>query len=66
MDYIDDSYQPPKLVEGEDYYMHPKGFRIMTEKFLKNRGYCCGSGCKHCPYSPKHTKGNTVLRDDLK
>jgi len=33
MDYIDDSYRPPKLVEGEDYYMHPKGFRIMTEKF---------------------------------
>ncbi len=63
MDYIDDSFIPKKLNENEDYYMDPRGFRVMTEKFLKNRGYCCGNGCKHCPYFPKHTKGNTTLRE---
>ena len=21
-----------------------------TEKFLLKRGYCCESGCRHCPY----------------
>ncbi len=62
MDYIDDSFTPKKLKENDDYYMDPRGFRVMTEKFLKNRGYCCGNGCKHCPYFPKHTKGNTTLR----
>lgn len=39
-----------ELIEGEDYYISPQGFRIFTEKYLLNRGYCCVSGCKHCPY----------------
>jgi len=30
MDYMDNSFQPRKLKEGEDYYMEPRGFRIMT------------------------------------
>jgi hypothetical protein len=34
----------------------------MTEKYLTDRGYCCGNGCKHCPYHPRATKGNTNLR----
>ncbi|MDP4185101.1 MAG: DUF5522 domain-containing protein [Bacteroidota bacterium] len=51
------------LVEGVDFYRSPDGYRIMTEKFLRNRGYCCGNGCKHCPYFPKATKGNTNLRN---
>ncbi len=63
MDYIDDSFTPKKLNENDDYYMNLRGFRVMTEKFLKNRGYCCGNGCKHCPYFPKHTKGNITLRE---
>ncbi len=52
-----------KLIEGEDYIMHPKGYRIMTSKYLSERGYCCGSGCLNCPYFPQHTKGNTELRE---
>jgi hypothetical protein len=23
---------------------------VFTEKFLRERGYCCESGCRHCPY----------------
>ena len=38
-----------KFVEG-DYYLSPEGFRIFTAQYLKRRGYCCKSGCKHCPY----------------
>jgi len=38
------------LIEGEDYYMSEDGYRIFTEKYLSERGYCCGNGCKHCPY----------------
>jgi hypothetical protein len=48
--------------EGIDYYMSEKGYRIMTEKYLRERGWCCGNGCLHCPYDPKATKGNTNLR----
>jgi len=38
-----------KLVEGVDFYFE-NGLMVLTAHFLKNRGYCCGSGCRHCPY----------------
>jgi hypothetical protein len=28
------------------------GFTVFTAKFLADRGYCCDSGCRHCPYTP--------------
>lgn len=39
-----------RLAEGVDYYFED-GLMVLTEKFLLDRGYCCGSGCRHCPYS---------------
>ena len=39
-----------KLVEGEDYYFDERGMYVFTAAFHQKRGYCCGSGCKHCPY----------------
>jgi hypothetical protein len=36
---------------SEDYYFNEDGLLVFTEKFLLKRGYCCGSGCKHCPYN---------------
>ncbi len=63
MDYIDDYYQQEPLKEGVDFVMDPRGFRIMTKEYLTKRGYCCGSGCKNCPYFPKHIKGNTTLKN---
>jgi len=38
------------LVEGEDYYVE-NGLYVFTSSFLRARGYCCESGCRHCPYS---------------
>lgn len=38
-----------KLLEGIDYYFD-QGLMVLTEHFLKKRGYCCGNGCRHCPY----------------
>jgi hypothetical protein len=38
-----------KLVEGEDFYREGPYF-VFTEKYLRERGYCCESGCRHCPY----------------
>ncbi|TDQ14936.1 hypothetical protein DFQ04_2817 [Algoriphagus boseongensis] len=34
----------------EDYYINENGLMVFTEKYHLKRGYCCGSGCKHCPY----------------
>ncbi len=39
----------PDLIEGEDFYMED-GNWVFTAKYLLRRGYCCRSGCRHCPY----------------
>jgi hypothetical protein len=38
-----------ELVLGEDYYIE-NGCWVFTAKFLLKRGFCCRSGCRHCPY----------------
>ncbi|HEX3581405.1 MAG TPA: DUF5522 domain-containing protein [Thermoanaerobaculia bacterium] len=35
-----------KLIEGEDFYLEGP-YMVFTEKFLRERGYCCESGCRH-------------------
>lgn len=37
------------LVESKDFY-YENGYMVMTSAYLKERGYCCGSGCRHCPW----------------
>lgn len=64
-DHLFDSGYGETTVEGVDYYLDPKGFRVMTEFYLVKRGYCCSNGCKHCPYSPKAVKGNRKLRPEI-
>lgn len=36
--------------EDQDYYVNDAGLVVFTSKYLLGRGYCCGNGCKHCPY----------------
>lgn len=43
---------PPVLVEGEDYYREGAAI-VFTSRYLSRRGYCCESGCRHCPYGGK-------------
>ena len=38
-----------ELHEGLDYYLE-NGLLVFTSAFLRGRGYCCESGCRHCPY----------------
>ena len=37
-------------IEGEDYYVNEAGLVVFTAACLLDRGYCCGNGCRHCPY----------------
>ena len=39
-----------QLVLGSDYYLNEEGLVVFTEKYHLEKGYCCGMGCKHCPY----------------
>lgn len=37
---------------GETGYIDPStGLLVLTAHYLRQRGYCCGAGCRHCPYS---------------
>lgn len=40
-----------RLIEGEDFYYNENGYMVLTEKFHLQKGFCCGNGCKHCPYN---------------
>ncbi|MEQ8325474.1 MAG: DUF5522 domain-containing protein [Vicingaceae bacterium] len=40
------------LLEG-DFYYSDEGYLVFTEQFHLKRGYCCESGCRHCPYNYK-------------
>ncbi len=54
------------IKEGEDFYFNEEGLMVLTEAYHLKRGYCCGSGCKHCPYghvnvpNKKDTKGTNA------
>jgi hypothetical protein len=37
------------LIEGEDFY-YEGDLMVFTAGYLRRRGYCCESGCRHCPY----------------
>lgn len=39
----------PRLVAGEDYYLE-QGNLVFTAHYHLKRGFCCNSGCRHCPY----------------
>jgi hypothetical protein len=47
-------------LDENDYYISPEGYIVFTEKYHTKRGYCCKSGCKHCPYGYDFKTGNFV------
>ena len=34
------------------------GLLVYTAAYHLNRGSCCGNGCRHCPFAPRHVEGN--------
>jgi hypothetical protein len=41
--------RPPTAADGEDYYCEG-GMIVFTARYHLRRGYCCQSGCRHCPF----------------
>lgn len=37
-------------IERVHYYINEQGLVVLTAKYHLDRGYCCGNGCRHCPY----------------
>jgi Family of unknown function (DUF5522) len=46
-----------ELIEGIDYYFNEDGLIVLTEKYHFDKGYCCGNGCRHCPYQFENVPG---------
>ena len=54
-----------QLVEGADFYYNSEGFVVLTEKYHREKGICCGNGCLHCPFDyvnvPKPRRSQLIL-----
>ena len=60
-----------ELIEGIHYYLDEDGKFVFTEQYHIEKGYCCGFGCRHCPYDyenvPEPTRSNLLKnRSDAK
>jgi len=47
--------------EEPDFYME-NGFVVFTRSYHLKRGYCCKSGCRHCPYGFKKESNDKLER----
>jgi hypothetical protein len=54
------------MKNDEELYYLENGKVVFTPKYHIERGYCCGSVCRHCPYEPKHKIGNIELENKTK
>jgi hypothetical protein len=39
----------PAPLQPEDFY-YENGLMVFTAAYHLKRGYCCNSGCRHCPF----------------
>jgi hypothetical protein len=57
------------MIEGIQYYKDPDGKWVFTAAYHKERGYCCGNACRHCPYQyeavPEPVKTRLLLIKEL-
>lgn len=50
------SQDPEPKIAAEESDLRPEDFYregpylVFTEAYHLRRGYCCNSGCRHCPY----------------
>ena len=42
---------PTPRPAGGDFYLEGQ-LVVFTARYHRRRGYCCGSGCRHCPFDP--------------
>ncbi|HET7819760.1 MAG TPA: DUF5522 domain-containing protein [Bacteroidia bacterium] len=54
---------PKPNLDPEDYYLTSEGYIVFTEKYHLKRGYCCQSGCRHCPYGFNKKTGKVEKKE---
>ena len=51
-----DSPDARPSLDPEDYYFEGP-YLVFTAAYHLKRGYCCGSGCRHCPFRNESGSG---------
>lgn len=54
------------ITQDKDYYYDENGYMVFTEAYHLKKGYCCGHGCRHCPFdyeSVPEPKRSIILND---
>lgn len=51
------------LIEGEDYYWEG-AMMVFTAGYHLRRGFCCGNGCRHCPYEVNRREREEQVSDE--
>jgi hypothetical protein len=44
-----ESSEPSETAEDDEFYFDGP-YMVFTEAYHLRRGYCCNSGCRHCPW----------------
>jgi len=57
---IEDAYKAAVACGSATYTDPSTGYSVFTDLQLRERGFCCGNRCRHCPYG--HYNVDTSLR----
>jgi hypothetical protein len=53
-----------EFIKDVHYYMDDTRV-VFTALYHIERGSCCGSKCRHCPYKPQYKKGSVDLTKEF-
>ncbi len=59
---MNEPHQKPEAASKQPDFYVENGLLVYTAAYHLKRGVCCGSGCRHCPYDPRHVEGSTKVR----
>jgi hypothetical protein len=49
--------------ENPLFYME-NGLIVFTEAYHLARGFCCNSGCRHCPFKQRRDQGSLSSKEE--
>ena len=53
---IEELHREACEAEEESYIDPETGYSVFTSYYHQERGHCCESGCRHCPYGYQQTE----------
>lgn len=54
------------MEEQVDYYLNAAGLIVFTAHYHLQRGYCCGNGCRHCPWKTGKYESHLIQKEKEK